>query len=193
MKGTPEAPRCGFSRKIVDTLKENDIPFASFDILVDEDIRQGLKLLSDWPTYPQYYVNSDLIGGLDILKDMAAQGDLKAQLGLDKLQPIRAPAPLENRLKELVGRAPVMIFIKGSPDAPQCGFSRSLVSILDAEKITYDYFNILSDDEVREGLKTFSDWPTYPQLYVSGSLIGGLDIIKEMQQGGSLASQFGTS
>ena len=82
MKGAPEAPRCGFSRQICDVLKESSIPFASFDILSDNDVREGLKKHSDWPTYPQLYVNGTLVGGLDVVKEMMAEGDLKEQLGL---------------------------------------------------------------------------------------------------------------
>lgn len=81
MKGTPTEPRCGFSRKIVDILDSNGIPFSSFDILTDQEVREKLKQYSDWPTYPQLYVNSELIGGLDIVKEMAEGGDLKQQLG----------------------------------------------------------------------------------------------------------------
>ena len=74
-----------------------------------------------------------------------------------------------------------MLFIKGSPRAPQCGFSNQIVQILQQQGITqYGYFDILEDMEVRQGLKTFSNWPTFPQLYVKGQLIGGLDVIKEL-------------
>ena len=189
MKGTPEAPRCGFSRKIVDILKNNNVPFASFDILTDEDVRQGLKTLSDWPTYPQYYVNAELVGGLDILTELQAQGNLKELLGLDKIDLIEPPESLETRLKALTTQAPVMIFIKGSPSSPQCGFSKTLVNILDNENISYSYFDILTDEEIRQGLKTYADWPTYPQVYANGNLIGGLDIIKEMLEQGALSPQ----
>ena len=86
---------------------------------------------------------------------------------------------LNRRLSELVKAAPVMLFMKGTPSAPQCGFSRQLVSILRENGVRYGFFNILADEEVRQGLKTFSDWPTFPQLYMSGELVGGLDIVKE--------------
>ena len=189
MKGTPEAPRCGFSRKIVDLLKANDIPFASFDILGDEEVRQGLKVLSDWPTYPQYYVKGELVGGLDIVTEMAAQGSLKSQLGLDSIQFLQPPEPLEERLRKLTSQAPVVIFIKGTPDMPRCGFTKSLLSILAEEQVEYASFDILTDEEIRQGLKTFSDWPTYPQVYANGNFIGGLDIIKEMRGNGPLGNQ----
>ncbi|CAK4031552.1 hypothetical protein B0A54_16485 [Lecanosticta acicola] len=86
---------------------------------------------------------------------------------------------LNERLGELVKAAPVMLFMKGTPSAPQCGFSRQTVSILREKGIRYGFFNILADDEVRQGLKEFSDWPTFPQVYVDGELVGGLDILKE--------------
>lgn len=84
---------------------------------------------------------------------------------------------LNTRLTNLVKAAPVMLFMKGTPSAPQCGFSRQLVSILRENGVKYGFFNILADDEVRQGLKEFSDWPTFPQLYTNGELIGGLDIV----------------
>ena len=86
---------------------------------------------------------------------------------------------LNTRLTELVKAAPCMLFMKGTPSAPQCGFSRQLVSLLRENGVRYGFFNILADDEVRQGLKKFSDWPTFPQLYLGGELIGGLDIVRE--------------
>ncbi|KAH0605448.1 uncharacterized protein H6S33_004670 [Morchella sextelata] len=86
---------------------------------------------------------------------------------------------IKTRLEKLVKAAPVMLFMKGTPAAPQCGFSRTLVGLLREKGVRYGFFNILADDEVRQGLKEFSDWPTYPQLYLEGNLVGGLDIVKE--------------
>ncbi|KAL7533290.1 hypothetical protein ACHAXR_006014 [Thalassiosira sp. AJA248-18] len=79
-----------------------------------------------------------------------------------------------------------MVFMKGIPSSPKCGFSRQIVEMLDSFNVSYDAFNILEDDEVRQGLKEYSDWPTYPQLYVEGDLVGGLDIVKEMAESGDL-------
>ncbi|KAL1997668.1 hypothetical protein VTN02DRAFT_1146 [Thermoascus thermophilus] len=72
-----------------------------------------------------------------------------------------------------------MLFMKGTPSAPQCGFSRQLVAILREHGVKYGFFNILADEDVRQGLKEFADWPTFPQLWVKGELVGGLDIVKE--------------
>lgn len=119
MKGTPEEAKCGFSRKMVALLQENDIPFASFNILSDEGVRAGLKVLFDWPTYPQLYVNGTLIGGLDILKEMAEGGDLKGELGVVESVFRVTENTLDMRLKQLVNMAPIMLFMKGVPDEPR--------------------------------------------------------------------------
>jgi Grx4 family monothiol glutaredoxin len=93
--------------------------------------------------------------------------------------PAQAPSQdeLNARLENLVKAAPVMLFMKGTPSSPQCGFSRQLVGILRERGVRYGFFNILADEDVRQGLKVFADWPTYPQLWVGGELVGGLDIV----------------
>lgn len=90
---------------------------------------------------------------------------------------------LMKRLSELVKAAPVMLFMKGTPSAPQCGFSRQTVSVLREKGVRYGFFNILADDEVRQGLKEYADWPTFPQLWVDGELVGGLDIVSTSGNG----------
>ncbi|XP_020791423.1 glutaredoxin 3 isoform X1 [Boleophthalmus pectinirostris] len=180
MKGAPQEPRCGFSRQIVAILKEHDIQFASFDILSDEEVRQGLKTYSNWPTYPQLYVNGELIGGLDIVKELAESGELASTCP--------KAVSLEHRLKTIINQSPVMLFMKGNKEGAKCGFSRQILEILNEVAIDYDTFDILQDEEVRQGLKTYSNWPTYPQLYVKGELIGGLDIVKELKENGELKS-----
>lgn len=89
------------------------------------------------------------------------------------------PEQLKARLEKLTTAAPIMLFMKGTPSAPQCGFSRQMVAILREHQVRFGFFDILKDDSVRQGLKAFSDWPTFPQLYIGGVFQGGLDIIKE--------------
>jgi Grx4 family monothiol glutaredoxin len=86
---------------------------------------------------------------------------------------------LQRRIADLVKAATVMLFMKGTPSEPQCGFSRQIVGILRENSVKYGFFNILADDDVRQGLKEFADWPTYPQLWIGGELVGGLDILNE--------------
>ncbi|KAM0332230.1 hypothetical protein ACHAQA_002506 [Verticillium albo-atrum] len=97
----------------------------------------------------------------------------------EPVDPVKAKEELFKRLADLVKAAPVMLFMKGTPNSPQCGFSRQLVAILRENFVKFGFFNILADDEVRQGLKEYADWPTFPQLWVDGELVGGLDIVKE--------------
>lgn len=86
---------------------------------------------------------------------------------------------LEAGLAKLVHAVPVMIFIKGNPQQPRCRYSRQLVQLLRENGVRFGYFDVLQNDAVRTGMKAFSDWPTFPQLYVNGEFVGGLDILKE--------------
>jgi Grx4 family monothiol glutaredoxin len=95
---------------------------------------------------------------------------------------------LEDRLQKLISSSSVMVFIKGTPDAPRCGFSSKVVNALREEGLSFGSFDILADEEVRQGLKAFSNWPTFPQLYYKGELIGGCDIVLELRNNGELKS-----
>ena len=163
---------------MVQVLRENNIIFSYFNILADEEVRQGLKSFSNWPTYPQLYINGKLVGGLDIVNELVEDSSL------DDMVP--ETAKLNNRLTKLINNAKVMLFMKGTPSEPRCGFSKKIVEILQVHKIEFSSFDILTDNTIRQGLKTFSNWPTYPQLYASGKLIGGLDIVKELADEGEL-------
>jgi monothiol glutaredoxin len=90
------------------------------------------------------------------------------------------------RIQDQLKSNPVVLYMKGTPDFPQCGFSASVVRTLEACGATFAYVNIFEDPELREALKRYSNWPTYPQLYVQGELLGGSDIITEMFQKGEL-------
>jgi monothiol glutaredoxin len=90
------------------------------------------------------------------------------------------------RIKNQLSGAPVVLYMKGTPDFPQCGFSAQTVSALRACKAQFAHVNIFEDPEVREALKTYSNWPTFPQLYVNGELVGGCDITIEMYKSGEL-------
>jgi monothiol glutaredoxin len=80
----------------------------------------------------------------------------------------------------------VTLFMKGSPQFPQCGFSATVIQILDYLQVKYHSVDVLQDDGIRQGIKEFSNWPTIPQLYVKGEFVGGCDIIREMAQSGEL-------
>ena len=95
---------------------------------------------------------------------------------------------LKTRIEELIRNNRVMLFMKGSKQFPACGFSNAVVQILKKEGVQFETFNILADPDVRLGLKEYSNWPTYPQLYVGGKFVGGCDIVTEMHQNGELSA-----
>lgn len=97
---------------------------------------------------------------------------------------------VHDAIKAKIDANPVMLFMKGTPQFPQCGFSSAVVQILDYLGVEYGSENVLADPEVRQGIKEFSDWPTIPQLYVKGEFVGGCDIVREMFEAGELKQFF---
>jgi monothiol glutaredoxin len=93
---------------------------------------------------------------------------------------------MTGRIREQLDAAPVVLFMKGTPDFPQCGFSAQTAAALRAINARYTHVNIFEEPELREALKAYSNWPTYPQLYVKGELVGGSDIVIEMYRSGEL-------
>jgi monothiol glutaredoxin len=94
--------------------------------------------------------------------------------------------PVHDFIAKAVADHPVVLFMKGVPEAPQCGFSAQVVQILDHVGADFVGVNVLQNEQLREGIKAFSDWPTIPQLYVKGEFVGGCDIVREMFQSGEL-------
>ena len=93
---------------------------------------------------------------------------------------------IQERIRKVIEENSVMLFMKGSPDFPQCGFSGRVVQILEACGAKFSSADVLMDPELREGIKAYSNWPTIPQLYIQGELIGGSDIVMEMHENGEL-------
>jgi monothiol glutaredoxin len=92
----------------------------------------------------------------------------------------------KEKIKKLINNNDVCLFMKGTPDSPQCGFSMAVSNVLKHLKVNFNGINVLEDDGLRQGIKEFSDWPTIPQLYIKGEFIGGCDIVKEMFEKGEL-------
>lgn len=93
---------------------------------------------------------------------------------------------VQDFIKNQITANPVMLYMKGTPDFPQCGFSSTVVQILNYLGVDFEADNVLASDELRSGIKSFSDWPTVPQLYVKGEFVGGCDIVREMFETGEL-------
>jgi monothiol glutaredoxin len=95
---------------------------------------------------------------------------------------------IRDEIQAAIDKNDVVLFMKGTPNFPQCGFSGQVVQILNYLDVSYESVNCLASDEIRQGIKDFSNWPTIPQLYIKGEFIGGCDIVREMFQSGELAA-----
>ena len=93
---------------------------------------------------------------------------------------------INKKIKEIIEANSIVLFMKGTPNAPQCGFSMAVTNILKHLKVNFEGVNVLENDEIRQGIKNYTDWPTIPQLYVKGEFVGGCDIVKEMFEKGEL-------
>merc|ERR1712058_133663 len=108
------------------------------------------------------------------------------------VQPVRLMSEsvsIGERIDALVKESKVVIFMKGVPAAPQCGFSNAVVQIMRMHDVTFESHNVLADEEIRQGIKEYSNWPTIPQVYFDGEFIGGCDILLQMHQSGELVEE----
>tara|TARA_A100001388_G_scaffold272037_1_gene251748 strand:- start:86 stop:424 length:339 start_codon:yes stop_codon:yes gene_type:complete len=96
----------------------------------------------------------------------------------------------KEKISNLISSDDVVLFMKGTPDFPQCGFSANVIGILNYFGVKFTSFNVLEDNELREGIKEFSDWPTIPQIYIKKEFIGGCDILREMAESGEIIELF---
>ena len=93
---------------------------------------------------------------------------------------------IKKKIEEIINENDVCLFMKGTPDSPQCGFSMAVSNVLKHLKVNFKGINVLEDENLRQGIKDYSDWPTIPQLYVKKEFVGGCDIVKEMYENGEL-------
>lgn len=103
-----------------------------------------------------------------------------------EIDPIKVEGELKERIETIINSSPIVLFMKGNADFPQCGFSANTIAILKHIGKPFNTFDILQDQDIRQGLKEYSNWPTFPQLYYNSKLIGGNDIITEMFEDGDL-------
>ncbi|KAK7043880.1 glutaredoxin [Paramarasmius palmivorus] len=114
------------------------------------------------------------------------QAPSKASLANVLNEPEETEEQLNDRMHKIMNQSQVVLFMKGNPDAPRCGFSRKIVGLLKDKNVEFTHFDILEDEKVRQGLKVLNNWPTFPQLIIKGEFVGGLDIVQEMAENGEL-------
>ena len=204
IKGTKDQPKCKFSRALLSLLKEHvpDLEFETLNILEHPEFRERIKKMYEWKTFPMIFINGELQGGLDIMKSLAASNQLSSLFSTTGPQSSSVSSkntdsgdsnPSEETEEQLFAKcdafiksAPMVLFMKGTPQAPECGFSARVVKALNAAKANYTAYNILLDEKIRQTLKKHVDWKTYPMLFVNGELVGGCDIVETMAKDGSL-------
>ena len=97
---------------------------------------------------------------------------------------------INKKIKSIIDSNNIVLFMKGTPNAPQCGFSMAVTNILKHLNVKFESVNVLDDNKIRQGIKDYTDWPTIPQLYIKGEFVGGCDIVKEMHETGELMELF---
>ena len=160
----------GLQFATIDTKDNNSLPSELTD---DSDINNRLPAL--------YLEGKSVIRGTELVSSATSVDTLKTVLDSSLFRDVP-----EVLLPKLLNMKPIMVFIKGTPQEPKCGFTRKLLAELDNLNLEFGFFNILQDYYIRETLKTYSNWKTYPQIYLKGKLLGGLDIVKELAEDGEL-------
>ncbi|XP_043493802.1 glutaredoxin-3 [Polistes fuscatus] len=186
----PWAEQCQIVTNVLEELLQlKDYQKAKFAMIEAEELPE-ISLKAGIVAIPTVllYKNEEIIDKIEGVNTGLLVDRVKYHILNDDSAPPTGELTLEVRLTRLINYAPCMVFMKGSREHPRCGFSRTMLALLDSHRAEYQTFDILQDDVIREGLKKFSDWPTYPQMYINGKLIGGLDIVKEMSNSGVLDS-----
>lgn len=178
LQGTPTEPEEGPSKVMLELLKNKGVLFSAYNVRDNADVARGVLAMAAGSSWPLLFIQGRL--ALEVVADTILDLVPEECRGMTPDEVVR------ERCLELVQSAPVMVFIKGTVDKPRCGFTNKLLTLLMSRGILFDTFDILSDEHVRAGLKKVSNWNTYPQLYVNGVFVGGLDICTELDAEGGL-------
>ena len=160
-----------------------EVKFKSYNILTDDNLKEWLKFYSNWPSFPQVYINQKFVGGTEVILELV---DTDHFLELVPTECIKANA-LE-RIKTAMNQGTVVIFMKGTPKAPVDGYQARAIEYLDSMKVKYGWFDVTVDSDVREIVKEQSRWNSFPQLFIRGKFVGGLFFIEDMITSGKISN-----
>lgn len=176
IKGTPEKPKSRRSQKMLRIL--NGYTFGYADISADKLLAGWLKVYTGADKFPHFFLKGSFSGSVEELTELSKTSTIFTTLNQD----------LEQRLKRIITCQRHVVVMMGSKEEPKCGFSERLMALLGTYNLEYETFDISIDNEVCEGLKKLSNWPTYPQVYAEGQIIGGLDVCQGLHDKGELRS-----
>lgn len=167
-------PKCRSSKILIECLFKMEISFRDYDILKDDSLKEWLKHYSNWPSFPQIYINKKFIGGTEIILQLVEKDEF---MQLVPSECIKANA-LE-KTSQAMKRSPVVLFMKGTPEDPVDAYQARAVQYLKEFKIRYSWFDVMTDPDVRELLKENSRFNSFPQLFIEGKFAGGLYFIED--------------
>ena len=166
------------------------------ETLIKESLPDATIEIQDWAGDSNHYsatITSDKFSGISkIEQHKMVYNSLKGKMGNElhalaiKTRRNKMDQPTKDLINNEITNNEVCLFMKGTPDAPQCGFSMAVSNMLKILEVNYKGINVLESQSLREGIKEFSDWPTIPQVYIKGEFVGGCDIVKEMYESGEL-------
>lgn len=181
IKGSPHDPFCKFSKSFIEIIRETGIRYKSFDIFKDDSLRCYLRLYSGWKTYPQFYVNGKVIGGLDVLKQLVASGEI------DQVIPFECTKEATSvRIQEILKNNVLVTFSKGTLENKKCKSSNEVFEIFDKLGLKYTCFDVLTDEQARDYLKESYNYPYFPQIVYHFNLLGGVKFLKEKVTKGTI-------
>ncbi|XP_059610196.1 glutaredoxin-related protein 5, mitochondrial [Phlebotomus argentipes] len=126
---------------------------------------------------------------MNILGRIARPGSFPVKYLANYSQFYCTAPPVSQQIDKMVRKSKVVVFMKGNPEAPRCGFSNAVVQVMRMHAVPYDSYDVLSDESLRQGIKDFSNWPTIPQVFIDGEFVGGCDIMLQMHQNGELIEE----
>lgn len=173
INGSIESPADEQSKNLVESLNASKLEYTAVDVQAKPEY---LKAFKEGQQVPYVFFQGVAACGPEGVQQLLASTDLKKTVAPRQLTTVE-------RIEALLKNNNVMLFMKGTPENPQCGFSSKTVKLLgEYDGLEWKHFNIFEDNELREALKAYSKWPTYPQLYVKGQLVGGIDILQELHE-----------
>ena len=186
IKGTKRKPFDGYQREAIEILDQSKVRYTVYNVLYDPDLREILKEMSRFSSYPQLFIDKKFVGGLNFLKQASVAGGLASVIPSTEVM-----LPMREKIEKLIKKGRIMLFIEGTLDFPTEMQSEEIVNIVRDARYTYPKedlhsFDLNQDAEIRPALLDYCKFRVTPQLYVMERLVGGLEVVRELHEQGRL-------